>query len=77
MSCMIVRLPLPTAPLWLRACANAAECAHRTAGIGTTILRRMLDSFRRSMSCREVVIGLRGDLLSSKRSRATLVLVLA
>jgi hypothetical protein len=75
MSCMIVRLSLPLAPLWLRACAGTAERTHRAAWIGTMILRRMLDSFRRPMSCRGVVVGLRADLLSSKRSRVTLVLV--
>jgi len=62
MSCMIVRLSLPFAPLW-RACASAAERAHCAAGIGTTILRHMLDSFRRSMSCRGVVVGL-GEICS-------------
>src|SRR6266508_2343523 len=58
MCCMIVRLPLPLAPL--RVGASVAGCARRAAGIGTMILRRMLDSFRRSMSCRGIV-GLRGE----------------
>ena len=76
MSCMIVRLSLPFAPLW-RACASAAERAHCAAGIGTTILRHMLDSFRRSMSCHGVVVGLRRDLLRRSAAGRTLVLVLA
>ena len=75
MSCMIVRLSLALAPLWLRACASVGEWVRRTAGIGTMIagmgtmiLRHMLDSFRRSMSCRGVVVRLPGDLF--RRSAA-------
>jgi hypothetical protein len=52
---MIVALSLLLAPPWLRASAGAAACARGAAGSGTTILRRMLDSFRRSMSCRGLV----------------------
>lgn len=69
---MIVGLSLLLVPPWLRAFAGTAACARGAAGIGTTILRRMLYSFRRSRSCRGLV-GLFAETVL--RSGATLVRV--